>query len=321
MSGIFHKITKKTKKLGVLLDIVAAVFTRRSKSDIEAIYARVPDPENKNRGFDLKGWHYKTAVSNRTNETYYYYHLRSKTPDAPVFLLVHGLFLDGRTFINFGPLAEIFDLVALELPHGSPFYRGRWEDFSEMLQDFIDALGLERFHLGGVSLGGQIAMAYMTQNPAANVRGLALVSTDMVKSENELRKAKRVARIIAWITRNDDDRLISVLSKLAEGEKRNAEGEAAKAFEIFQLKHPSFYKEVLRIAGDMKSVPRLSNIGVPTVIVHGDEDATVPIASARRLAFEIPNAVFKTIEGGGHTIAYTRGETISRMIRDFFAVR
>ena len=89
--------------------------------------------------------------------------------------------------------------------------------------------------------------------------------------------------------------------------------------EIFVLKRPSFYREVMAIATDLEAVPRLEAIAAPTLIIHGDSDTTVPIESARRLADHIPNAVFKTVEGGEHTIAYTRGERISAMVRDFFA--
>jgi pimeloyl-ACP methyl ester carboxylesterase len=229
------------------------------------------------------------------------------------------LFLDGRTFVNFGPLADAFELIAIELPHASPFYNGKQQDFSGVLQDFIDTLELKDLYLGGVSLGGQIALLYMVQDQTTNVLGLALISTDMVKTEKELKKAKRVASVINRLVRNDDDRLLYTLNKLAEHKRKNAEGESVKAMEIFQLKHPLFYREVLNITGDMKSLPELMTIGVPTLIIHGDNDLTIPIDKARHLVDHIPNATFKTVEGGEHTVAYTRGEMISAMIRDFYS--
>lgn len=312
------KVFKGVKKLGLVTAVLSSACTRCPESEIRAIYDAMPDPETKNDGYDLRGWQYTKTTSEKSGQTYYYYHLSSKKPDAPVFLLVHGLFLDGRTFINFGPLADDFDLVALELPHQSPFYRGKRADFPELLQDFIDTMGLESLYLGGVSLGGQIAMFYAEQNPASEILGLALISTDMVKTDRELKKAKRAARMIARLTRNDDDRMLCVLSKLSERKRKGADAETRKAMEIFQLKRPSFYKEVMSIADDMEAPPDLTVITPKTIIVHGDEDTTVSIEKSRHLMDHIPNAVFNTIEGGEHTVAYTRGNQIADMIRDYF---
>ncbi len=317
--GSFRTIVNSLKKLGLLTTLIYSSCTRCPESQIRAIYNQIPDPETKNRGYNLKGWTYEKIISKTTDEVYRYYHLPSRTPDAPVFLLVHGLFLDGRTFINFKPLAEHFELVAIELPHQSPFYQGKREDFPKLLQDFIDALGLRDIYLGGVSLGGQIAMFYMEQNPATRVQGLALISTDMVKTDRELKKAKRAARAIARITRGEDGRLMCILGKLAERQKKKATGESAEAMEIFAVKHPAFYKEVLFIADDMSSPPDLTTITVPTIIIHGDNDTTISIEKSRHLLDHLPNAVFKTIEGGEHTLAYTRGERVAGMIRDHFA--
>jgi pimeloyl-ACP methyl ester carboxylesterase len=318
MNWIFKPIFKTANKLGLAITLLTSACTRCPKSEIDEIYARIPKPDTKNRGFDLKGWTYEKAVSPKTDETYYYYHHPSKKENAPVFVLVHGLFLDGRTFINFGPLADSFELMALELPYESSFYRGKKSDFPELLQDFLDTLKLSDIYLGGVSLGGQIAMLYAELTPKAKIRGLALISTDMTKTKGELRRATRGAKAISKLTRGDDGKMLCILSKLARRQKKNATQESERAFEIFSIKHPSFYREVLSIAYDMKTVPRIDLIDAPAIVVHGDEDSTIPIRKARALAEMLPNATFHTIEGGEHTMAYTRGEVIAEMIKDHF---
>ena len=110
-----------------------------------------------------------------------------------------------------------------------------------------------------------------------------------------------------------------ILNKLAQRQKKTAKGETVKAMEIFSIKHPAFYKEVLLIADNMDSPPDLTAINVPTIIIHGDSDSTISIKDSRRLLDYIPNAVFKTIKGGEHTLAYTRGEIVAGMISDHFA--
>ena len=45
---------------------------------------------------------------------------------------------------------------------------------------------------------------------------------------------------------------------------------------------------------------RLGEIAVPTTVIHGEKDATVPVALAEALAKGIPGAVMHIIPGEGH---------------------
>ncbi len=59
-------------------------------------------------------------------------------------------------------------------------------------------------------------------------------------------------------------------------------------------------------------------VNVPTLIIHGDADATVPIAaSSDRTAKMIPNAVYKVYEGAPHGLFYTERKRLNQDIIDF----
>jgi pimeloyl-ACP methyl ester carboxylesterase len=45
---------------------------------------------------------------------------------------------------------------------------------------------------------------------------------------------------------------------------------------------------------------RLKEIAVPTTIIHGDKDATVPVARAHEIAEAIPGATLHVLPGEGH---------------------
>lgn len=54
---------------------------------------------------------------------------------------------------------------------------------------------------------------------------------------------------------------------------------------------------------------------VPTLIIHGDADKTVPIeASSRRTALALPNATYLVYEGAPHGLFYTNREQLNRDI-------
>jgi len=59
----------------------------------------------------------------------------------------------------------------------------------------------------------------------------------------------------------------------------------------------SFYEEAEKV----KAYEAAQNIKIPTLIVHGDEDETVPIEQSRKTARLIENCRLETIEGADHT--------------------
>jgi pimeloyl-ACP methyl ester carboxylesterase len=47
---------------------------------------------------------------------------------------------------------------------------------------------------------------------------------------------------------------------------------------------------------------RLGEIAVPTTIIHGEDDATVPVARAAELRDGIPGATLRVLAGEGHFV-------------------
>ncbi len=57
---------------------------------------------------------------------------------------------------------------------------------------------------------------------------------------------------------------------------------------------------------------------VPTLIIHGDDDKTVPIeSSSERTAKMIPNAEYKIYEGAPHGLFYTHKEKLNEDLINF----
>ena len=105
-----------------------------------------------------------------TLEGHRFHYVRWSVPGAPVLVALHGLRSYGRTF---EPLAEAlagrFDVVALDQrgrgltdwdPQGN-YYTDR---YVADLAAFVDALGLDRFHLLGHSMGGTNTLVYAAGN-------------------------------------------------------------------------------------------------------------------------------------------------------------
>jgi pimeloyl-ACP methyl ester carboxylesterase len=67
--------------------------------------------------------------------------------------------------------------------------------------------------------------------------------------------------------------------------------------------------------------PDLSRISQPTLILHGEADALVPLEAARWLAQTLPNSRLITLPGAGHVPTITRSQAVAQAIRDFFDSR
>jgi 2-hydroxy-6-oxonona-2,4-dienedioate hydrolase len=89
---------------------------------------------------------------------------------GPLLLLLHGTGGHAETYCrNLGPLSEHFRVCALDLVgHGfsdRPELDYSLDDFADHLVGLIDALGAERAHVSGESLGAMVAAWVAIRNP------------------------------------------------------------------------------------------------------------------------------------------------------------
>ncbi len=64
--------------------------------------------------------------------------------------------------------------------------------------------------------------------------------------------------------------------------------------------------------------PRLHELDLPTLIVHGTEDVIVSISESEYAASQIPNSQFHVFKGTGHVPTMTRPQEIATLINQFF---
>jgi pimeloyl-ACP methyl ester carboxylesterase len=63
----------------------------------------------------------------------------------------------------------------------------------------------------------------------------------------------------------------------------------------------------------------LHEIRQPVLVLHGEEDAIVPVEDARRLVAALPQAHLSVVPGAGHVPTMTRPQVIADAIDQFFA--
>jgi pimeloyl-ACP methyl ester carboxylesterase len=183
------------------------------------------------------------------------------------------------------------------------------------LRAVIDALGEEKVGLYTYSSGGPTAIAFAARHPE-RVSGLVLASTfgSPFMSEEQQEAQQRIRAIIAadWEKPFAANLIVDRLAPEADGVTRRMMAEFLRR----SCDGPSivgFFEETF--THDVRDLAR--QISVPTLVLHGADDAVVPVEAGRQLAALIPGARFELVEGGHrHGIGATP-ETRA-IILDFF---
>ncbi|WP_232666947.1 alpha/beta fold hydrolase [Pseudonocardia sp. TRM90224] len=196
-------------------------------------------------------------------------------------------------------------------PPGRPSYTSR-ELHTDPLR-ILDALGVSRAHLMGLSMGGGIAQRIALEHPA-RVRTLCLASTSpAVPADHGRSLPPPSQQVMATFTDpapepdwNDRD---AVIAHRVEAERpyagtlpfdrqryrRLAAREVDRTRDMAALLTNHFVLD-----DDTPPAARLSRITAPTMVLHGTADPMFPIEHGRALAAEIPGARLVPLPGVGH---------------------
>jgi pimeloyl-ACP methyl ester carboxylesterase len=193
----------------------------------------------------------------------------------------------------------------LGLPVNAPYSLG---DMAADALAVLDALGVAKAHVVGVSMGGMIAQRVAI---AAPQRVLSLTSIMSSSGARGLPQAKpQVMRVLMSRPAGKDPeavlnhyvRLFKAIGSpgfpMDDVELRERIAAAAKR---------SFYpagtvRQMAAIAADSKRARELAGLRVPTLVVHGKADPLVPYACGEDTARRIPGARLVGIEGMGHDL-------------------
>ncbi len=193
----------------------------------------------------------------------------------------------------------------LGLPVKSPYSLG---DMAADTLAVLDALGVAKAHVVGVSMGGMIAQRVAI---AAPDRVLSLTSIMSSSGARGLPQAKpQVMRVLlARPAGKDPESVLNHYVRLfkAIGSPGFPMDDAELRERIAAAAKRSFYpagtvRQMAAIAADSQRAHALGALRVPTLVIHGKADPLVPYACGEDTARRIPGATLVGIEGMGHDL-------------------
>ncbi len=199
------------------------------------------------------------------------------------------------------------------------------ERMADDARALLDTLGAGRpghpAIIGGLSLGGYVALAAMRRYPE-RVSGLILADT-RASADSIEGKAGREATA-QFVTENGPGALFDrdALKLFSNRVITRRPEIVTEARALAMNNSASGLAVVARGIGQRPdATPTLPDITCPTLILVGDQDAITPVADARVLFERIPHADLEIIEDAGHLANLERPDLVTNRIANFLRER
>jgi len=179
---------------------------------------------------------------------------------------------------------------------------------SDMARDtagLLDHLGWEAAHVVGVSMGGMIAQHLAIEHPT-RLRSLTSVMSTTGAVGASLPRPAALKALLQPRPMDEEgagEALLRVQQAL-EGPLHPVAPERVRAVGRAAFRRGAnpagFVRQLSAVLASGDRTPRLRQLRVPTLVLHGEADPLVPLAGGRATAAAIPGARLRTVPGWGH---------------------
>lgn len=237
--------------------------------------------------------------------------------DGKTIVLLHGSNASLHTWEPWiAELSDQFLIVTVDLPgHGLtgavPSGDYSYAGMVAFLGEFVDALDLPRFVLGGNSMGGGVTLAFAQARPE---RLTHLILVDAAGTRMPAEGLEKIDRPLAfdlagrwytdWIFEN-----VTPRGLVEEGLLKSVSVKSIVTEEMVDQ-----YWELVRHPGNRQATAQrfasyrqsgtgdmpVEDIGLSSLIIWGDEDGLIPVEAGYAMDARMPNSELKVFEGIGH---------------------
>lgn len=253
-------------------------------------------------------------------------------PRRGTLLWLHGFSDRPDTFLpTAAHLAEEYRVIVPALPGFHEGWTDRsarhtWDLYAEWIAELAVAVGGERFHVMGNSLGGAVALALAkgmpervisvapVNNAGVRLAGVRCISGELEEGANlfEVRSEQDYARFVARIFAQPVKVPRPIADHLFRDLRRHADW------------YDRLMRDLVQSAGITEEAEGsvhvdLRDIRVPALVVWGEHDTLFPLAHGQHVARTIPGAELLVIEACGHCPHLERPRALARGWGEFAA--
>lgn len=293
------KIAKLIKwllySIGVLIVLMIVFFGHRDKSveDLSSLYAEAPSAFVEIDGMNV---HYRDE---------------GDPLDSIPLVLIHGTSSSLHTFDAWVKLLKPqkrvvrMDLPGFGLTGPFPDRNYAIDRYIDFLKKFLASRGIEHCILGGNSLGGSIAWEFALARPEMVDKLILIDAAGYPKKSTSVPLGFALARtpvfnkLLRYITprflvRSSVENVYADKSKVSK----------ALVNRYFDLTLRAGNRQALvdrmKAGFDTLRVARIKSIQAPTLVLWGEQDRLIPVASAYRFHEDLPNDTLVILHNNGH---------------------
>lgn len=268
------------------------------------------------------------------------YVAEAQRSDRPPLLLLHGGAFDNALLSWGGSMAALAEnryVLAPDLPgygesdrpEDSP-YSVEW--YAGVVRELADTLGLQRFDLGGLSLGGGVALAFALSEPDRLRRLILVAPHGLTRNVPYLRLARFLAahpRLHHWVStvsvRSPRRARRTLRSGAVVNRERLTDDLAAQVVAAARSDRAlvgwlGWQRSELGPDG-MRTcfLEQLPRITVPTLLLSGAQDRLIPSEDCHRAAEVLPDARLEVLDRCGHWLPRDQPVRFVDVVDEFLA--
>jgi pimeloyl-ACP methyl ester carboxylesterase len=257
--------------------------------------------------------------------------------EGPPVVLIHGMLNSSSHWqdVAAGLAADHLVIAPDLIGHGdSAAPRGDYSlgAHAASIRDLLAAIGVDRATIVGHSLGGGVAMQFFYQFPQRVQRLVLISSGGLGREVSPLLRTAALPGVQALMSLVIGPRAVAALWEGGARMRRRGWGAgvyfqaAARAMRPLQSADArSAFLHTLRSVIDVhgqrvSATDRLYLLeSMPTLIVWGERDHTIPLAHGLAAHRAIPGSSFRTIPGVAHFPHLEDAASLARLLREFIA--
>jgi pimeloyl-ACP methyl ester carboxylesterase len=190
------------------------------------------------------------------------------------------------------------------------------ESLADDMHALLEALGALPCVLGGLSMGGYVALAYAKKYPS-DLRGLMLIDT---RAEGDTPEGRQGREKMIELAKTSGAKAVadSMMPKMRS--EQTAQTRPAVVHRLREIMEacPALTTQhamaAMRDRADQTA--NLASIAVPTLIIVGEHDAITPVNMAENMK-RIPRSALQVIAGAGHMTSMEAPGRVSEVMRGF----
>ena len=256
-------------------------------------------------------------------------HYRDEGKGFPI-VLVHGTAASLHTWNDWtNQLTKNYRVIRLDLPAFGLTGPNSNADYSiktytHFLHQFLAKMKVDKFHLAGNSLGGNIAWNYAAEYPA-EIEKLILIDASGLPTNKpqpaifKMAKTPIINSLFLFITpkfiiRKNIEQVYADKSKITD--------DLITRYHKMSLRTGNRKAFIDRAKTDFKigenvNLAKLKSIELPTLLIWGAKDTWIPLGNGKRMDSILPNSKLVVIKNSGHVPMEETPEESLEIFKEF----